>query len=327
MENRVRPVFILSAPRTGSTLLQRILGVHSQINEHGEIALLLPFLYTLRLDGVNAEYGHSYVHRATELFCEALPDKVDGYLRRVRELMENLYNDASIEGTKYFVDKTPSYALIAEEVISLFPDAKFIVLWRNPLATIASAAKVWSGGRRGWKLSPLHKLITTGLLNLIEASQKHKDRICFVRFEDLVASPEAELRKIMAYLGLDYEADMIKNFSQIQRDKKMGDPIGAKKYKSISREPLEEWKKNLAGLLRKVWCRRYLKWLGKDNLSTMGYDLEELLKELNAIPTRYRGLLTDCRSMIYDVLALKFKKRLWRKHDNNWENSIRKIGN
>jgi len=107
----------------------------------------------------------------------------------------------------------------------------------------------------------------------------------------------------------------------------MGDPLGAKKYKSISREPLEEWKKNLAGLLRKVWCRRYLKWLGKDNLSTMGYDLEELLKELNAIPTRYRGLLTDCRSMIYDVLALKFKKRLWRKHDNNWENSIRKIGN
>jgi len=308
VKNRVKPVFILSLPRTGSTLLQRILASHSQISSNGEFWLLLPFLYTLRKNGVRTEYGHRFVHRATGCLCEAIPDKVDGYLRRIRELMDNLYNDASTEGTTYFVDKTPAYVLIAEEVIRLFPDAKFIVLWRNPLAIIASAVEAW-GGRR-WNISEVYNLITQGLINLIEASQKHKDRICFVRYEDLTVSPEVELRKIMAYLDLDYEADMIKNFSQIQLKKIMGDPLGAKKYKSISRESLEAWKKTLAGLLRKVWCRRYLKWVGKNNLSIMGYDLEELQQELNNIPIRYRGIFRDCRSMVFEKIKIKFWKRI-----------------
>ena len=59
----VKPIFLICSPRTGSTLLQRILASHSKISSEGETHLLLPLLYAIRKEGVYSEYNHQQTFR------------------------------------------------------------------------------------------------------------------------------------------------------------------------------------------------------------------------------------------------------------------------
>src|SRR5688500_15750036 len=62
------PLFLLSLPRSGSTLAQRILAAHEAIATASEPWILLPYLYTLRERGAYAEYNHRVLVRAVEDF-------------------------------------------------------------------------------------------------------------------------------------------------------------------------------------------------------------------------------------------------------------------
>src|SRR5665213_3086127 len=54
----VRPIFIFSISRSGSTLLQRVLAAHPEVATVSEPWLLLPFVYSMRTEGVIADYVH-----------------------------------------------------------------------------------------------------------------------------------------------------------------------------------------------------------------------------------------------------------------------------
>ncbi len=81
----------------------------------------------------------------------------------------------------------------------------------------------------------------------------------------------------------------------------MGDPTGAKRYSTLSSEPEQKWRTTLANPLRRAWCRRYLSFLGPERLATMGYDLDRLLGELDALPPSRDSLATDLRRFVVDV--------------------------
>lgn len=219
-------------------------------------------------------------------------------------------------GLLFFLDKTPFYDLISNDILDLFPDAKVIVLWRNPLAAIASAVELW-GGEQKWQLFLVSETMTQGLVNLVDTTLKYSSRICILQFESLISNPESEIKRITDYLGLNYEPNMIASFTKINLEGKMGDPIGTKKYNTISREPMEKWKKTMAGPLRKAWARRYLKWLGRKRIEQMGYDIETLLCDLDAIPTKYTNLPSDCYEMLRDTLKIK-AKQVFLNRINRW---------
>ena len=58
------PVFLFSLPRSGSTLVQRLIAGHPQVATTSEPWILLPLLYTVRRPGAYTEYGHCVVFRA-----------------------------------------------------------------------------------------------------------------------------------------------------------------------------------------------------------------------------------------------------------------------
>src|SRR5206468_7765156 len=91
----VRPVFVLSLPRSGSTLLQRMLASHPEIATSSETWLLLPQLYALRPHGAQAEYGHRTAARAVQDFCSVLPGGQDAYIAEVRRSVLALYELAA----------------------------------------------------------------------------------------------------------------------------------------------------------------------------------------------------------------------------------------
>lgn len=317
------PLFIFSLPRAGSTLLQRILSAHDRISTVAEPWVLLPLMYTLRREGMYAEYSHRALVAAIEDFCKELPGGQDAYRDEMRGFVTRLYARASREGAAYFLDKTPRYHLIADEVIKTFPGAKFIFLWRNPLAVTASIMETWNAGK--WDLYRWKVDLYDGTANLVKTWQANSTKALSVRYEDLLESPEETCGRIFDYLGLEFKKEILVKFSGVNLSGRLGDETGVKKYKSLNSEPLDKWKKTLLNPIRKTWSANYLKWLGPERLSAMGYELDTLLAELKATPFSMSRVPSDaarlCAGALYswgEPVIMRDKLRMlpkfWRVH-------------
>ncbi len=288
---RITPIFLFSLPRSGSTLTQRILATHAEIETVSEPWILLPFLYTRRRDGVYTEYGHRVAYEAIEDFCEGLPGGDEQYLAEIKEFTLRLYERRSHENARYFLDKTPRYHLVSAEIMRLFSDARFIFLWRNPLAIVASIIETWGKGR--WNLFEFEIDMFEGLDRLVATYRESPDRAYSIRYEDLTAGGAAAWEKLFGQLGLRFDEAQMARFDEVSLPGRMGDQTGRKAYDALSQEPLDKWKKVLASPLRKWWCRRYLRWIGEDRLRVMGYESAALLRELDSIPARPGTVISD----------------------------------
>ena len=307
----VQPLFLFSLPRTGSTLAQRILASHAAVTTASEPWILLPYLYTLRERGSYAEYGHSTMVAAVQDFCQELPQGADDYLSEMRHFILRLYAKAAQPDATYFLDKTPRYHLIVEDVIRLFPEGKFIFLWRNPLAIVASIMETWAHGN--WNLYAFEVDLFQGLSNLAAAYRRHAGEACAVRYEDLVANPESEWQRVFAYLDLPFDSDLLSKFTEVRLNGRMGDHTGTMMYQRVSEDPLDKWRQTLVNPLRRSWCRRYLRWIGQQRLELMGYDLDQLLHDLDSTPSSTRFLASDLLRNAYGLVQGALKSRVMKR--------------
>jgi len=295
----IKPIFIFSLPRSGSTLAQRILGSCDEVATTAEPWLLLPFLYTLKGEGSFSEYSHLNSVNAIGDFINELPNGKNDYIHEMHDFVLRLYSKASNDNAVYFLDKTPRYHLIAGDVVNMFPEGKFIYLWRNPLAIIASIMETWGKGK--WNLYRFKIDIYDGLSELLLSFDAKENNCLSVQYEELVQNPRSSWEKICDYLGVVFEESMLDGFGEVKLKGIMGDPTGVKDYQSVSTKPLEKWKKTLANPIRKIWCRRYLNWIGEERISKMGYDISQLHSELDRIPTSYHNFFSDCVRVIFGI--------------------------
>jgi hypothetical protein len=225
-------------------------------------------------------------------FIRELPNGKQDYLSAIRLAVNELYQKAAKnKDARYFLDKTPRYTLIANEIVEIFPDGKFIILWRNPLAIIGSIIETWGDGK--WNLSTYKVDLCDGLANLIHCYQSHSKKVLPIQYESFLRSPEKELSRIAEYLELKLDPGVLENFSQVSFSGKFGDLTGVKNYRAFDTAPLEKWKTVINNPLRKMWCRRYLRWLGEERLKIMGYDLNELLHEIDSTEMSLRNVCSD----------------------------------
>jgi hypothetical protein len=296
----LKPLFIFSLPRSGSTLLQRVLASHSQISSRAEPWVMLPFIYPLKKYGVYAEYSHQLMHQALIEFIASLPNGKQDYLESISLAMLTLYQKAAAEDAEFFLDKTPRYALISNEIIEMFPDGKFIFLWRNPLSIVASIIETFGGGR--WNIYLFKIDLFDGMSNLIDSYEKHANQVHAVRYEDFLNHPDEELSSLAEYLKIELNDDLLQCFSKVDLNGSMGDQIGVKDYQAVTKSPIDKWKTVINNPLRKIWCRRYLHWLGKKRLATMGYSLESLLDEVDACNNSFCSFTSDMFSFFYGII-------------------------
>jgi hypothetical protein len=293
----IEPIFIFSVPRSGSTLVQRIIAAHEGVATVSEPWLVLPHAYTFRPRGVNAEYPHPLLVNAIEDFCAELPGGREDYRRALRECILGLYEKAIDGEARYFLDKSPPYCLVSEEIMSLFPEGKFVFLWRNPLSVVASIIETWEP----WRPTMFRDDLFIGLPRLVAAYASNRHRAHAVRFEDLVGGDEQRWKLLMDYLEIEFKPETLDRFADVKLNGRMGDPTGPKRYSSLSPEPEQKWKSTLANPLRKAWCRRYLSFLGAARLATMGYDQQQLLRDIDAQPLGTNALLPDLGRLVEDV--------------------------
>ncbi len=286
-----RPLFLLSLPRSGSTLVQRVLAVHDEVATAPETWLMLPQIYAMRERGMFAEYGHTPASRAIREFADRLPGGRADYDEELRRFVLALYARATAGAGRYFLDKTPRYHFVADDLFRIFPDAKVVFLWRNPLAVVASITETWGRGR--WNVGRWRNDLFDGVANLVAAYEANADRAHAVRYEDLVGEDPAAWRELFEYLELSFDPSMLKEFRSVDLRARMGDPTGTVRYDTITAESIERWRTTLRTPVRKRWCRSYLGWIGEARLSAMGYEAAELIEALDAVPPTAHRLPSD----------------------------------
>ena len=305
------PIFLFSLPRSGSTLSQRIIGSHSDVATANEPHFLIPMFYALKDNDVRSTYNHFYSAQAIQDFCGYLPNGVNDYYEELHELALHLYAKAAPHKAKYFLDKTPKYHLISEEIIRIFPEAKIIFLWRNPLAIISSIIETWGGGE--WNVYHFKIDLFQGLDNLVNSFKKHAGQAYAFHYEDALLNPVETWRKVFTYLDLPFDPAVLTKFSQVHLTGRITDPNSSMaEFQTINQQPLEKWKKVVNTPMRIAWCQNYLKWIGQERLSVMGYDLETLLAELHSLPVSWHHLGKDIYKIplgkAYHVLELQLMK-------------------
>ena len=139
-----------------------------------------------------------------------------------------------------------------------------------------------------------------------------------IDFESLIQSPEASIKAILSYLDLEYEAGMLDHFKDEMLEGKMGDP-GRFQSWQINSEPLEKWKNCFNTSFRKFYAGHYLNCLGTDTLRGLGYELDDLKKQLNDIDVTGFGSIMDpaylCLTMLFRILDPKiFTHKFRQKH-------------
>ena len=307
----LQPVFILSLPRSGSTLLQRVLATHPAISTASEPWLLLPLFYARRADGSTSEYHQTDSAAAINDFIDTLGSEQD-YYQAVAEFALSLYRSSAGQDAAYFLDKTPRYHLIIPELIQTFPEAKFIFLWRNPLAVAASMMSTWSGGN--WNLHRFEIDLYEGIENLVSASKQLGDNCFSLNFEQLVSDPDAVYPKLFEFLGLSSDAANYSSFSEVKLDGRMGDPTGIHRYQKIESATRDNWRGLFNNPVRRRWAQKYLDWVGADRLRYMGYDRKELESSITNGPASLRRLFTDTGRIIFrKVMPTPEQKELYRR--------------
>jgi hypothetical protein len=291
----IRPIFVFSAPRSGSTLLQRVLAAHSHIATASEPWLLLPLLSPLYGELPAPGARDPLIHEALEDFTAELPHGAGDYRAAVHDCAIALYSRAADGDATYFVDKTPLYHLVVDEIFATFPEARFLFLFRNPLSVVASCAELFDGGR--WEVARYHAALFESFTYLAPSAVRYGDRSLIVRFEDLIGKGEAPWRRIFDYLELSWEPEVVEQFSLVELHGRKGDPFSINRYAALSQEPLEKWRSTLCNPVRRAWCARYLHWLGHERLAAMGYDLDDLQRQLAATPRCWERTVEDASLM------------------------------
>lgn len=285
-------IFLMSLPRSGSTLLQRMLATLPEIHTVSEPWLLLPLSSTLQNKHTLAMYNHEFASNAIEDFIQTLPNKHRDFYEAIEKFILSLYFNASFkDSAKYFLDKTPRYYMIVKFLSDVFPSAKFIFLFRNPLEVLASI--LFAQLKNRFLINPHYVDLFYGPQALVEGYHKTKDRSIKINYHDLVNSPDSELERICSFLHIPYDASMSKKFVNIIFKGRLGDQTGIKEYNSISTAPSDKWKTVLNTNYRKKFAKKYIKKMGDPILSVFGASTAELLKEIDKIQNIRSGSIID----------------------------------
>ncbi|MCA2180229.1 sulfotransferase [Nonomuraea glycinis] len=196
------PVFIISPVRSGSTLLRAILNAHSALHAPHEL-----HVRRLRVD-----FGTSLAQKAMAALGHNQADLEHLLWDRV------LHRELHRSGKRFIVDKTPANAFAHERIATCWPDARFVFLLRHP-ASIATSWHEASPDKRTPEEAALDAL------RYMKAVQRAKAALpgLTVRYEDLSADPERVTREICAFLGLDWEPQMLSYGEQTVIQKGLGD--------------------------------------------------------------------------------------------------------
>jgi len=281
-----RLVFLIGAPRSGTTLLARMLSAHSLIYGRAEPHLITPIAHLGYFGKVQkAPYDQNNVEQAIREIVAEIPRHEEGYLDALRAYTDSIYAqlmEAAPAGRRLFLDKTPAYALVLPFLTRLYPHAKYVVLTRHPLAVLSSYVESFFDGdyRVALAHNPVLQRYVPELARLVrERPVAH----VWVKYEELVRDPETHFRRVCEYLDVPYEEQAISYGESGEAFKGLGDPTGVARHTRPVTASVSKWAAEIASdpdTLALV--SRVLDELDPADLETLGYPREGIVEQLRA---------------------------------------------
>jgi hypothetical protein len=205
-----RPFFVVGCPRSGTTLVRTILDGHSRLSIPPESHFVLALSRrgrrgTATLDDILAHpefaaWGadEQTLRRSVERAAPA------NYPELVSAVFEWY---AESQGKPRWGDKTPGYVSYLPQLLRMFPDAQFVHLLRDGREVVASLSEQAWGPKRPvigalwWR-----RKVSAGRR---AGHRLGADRYLELRLEDLIADPETKVNEVCAFLGEEFEPDML----------------------------------------------------------------------------------------------------------------------
>jgi uncharacterized protein (TIGR03032 family) len=262
-----RPIIIVAAPRSGSTLLFETLSKSPSVfTIGGESHYIIE-----RIDKLNPENRN---FESNQLTAEDADSKTIQELRAsfFAQLHDRNGNTAKAKSHPVrMLEKTPKNALRIPFLNAVFPKAQFVYLYRNPRENISSIMDAWRSNRfntypnlPGWKnklkwsllLTPEWQKHSGAPVENIAADQwvkAHsmmldaletipKERICAVNYEEFIKNPKLEIEKICQFAGIDW-------------DQNLENGLALSKHTLTKPDP-NKWKKNEKELNKVLACTK-----------------------------------------------------------------------
>ncbi|MFW6295646.1 MAG: sulfotransferase family protein, partial [Halothece sp.] len=234
------PVIVVGLPRSGSTLLTRVL------NETSKLFIVNDFYYLQYIDSVD---GFDSVNQeSTQEFAKAILKKIKSRIEREdspelecglyfsvedEEKLEQYVEELCQEGTYTWyellekimsysaslLDKTtwgyntPQDFLHIDRLEKHFPEAKFIYMMRDPRSVLRSYKNVQSNGYHDKRrYHPIIQALAWRTAMRSFTSRKNADNCMLIRYEDFTTNPDVELRRIGDFLGMSFQEIDINQF-------------------------------------------------------------------------------------------------------------------
>ena len=286
MNKKVTPVFLFSLLRSGSTMLLKVLSAHAKISSVSEPYLMLPFCYANKNSGVIAQYSHLLASYGIRNVIQNLPNKEEDYYKFLREFTSNIYTSLCRNNEIYFLDKTPLYFYIIEDIVKIYPNAKFIFLFRNPVQIYASTLTTFSRNRF-FRIYRQKNELVLGPELLAKGYKAIKEKAYALTYEDFVMNPKEQLSKVLEYLELDFDQNMLTQYNQQDLRGGRGDPTGIKAYSSIRPDSLSKWKTVFDTPFRKKLLLNYVKGIPDIFFEVSEYSKNEIIDEIKSIKVHY----------------------------------------
>ncbi|HEY4128924.1 MAG TPA: sulfotransferase [Gammaproteobacteria bacterium] len=230
------PIFVLGMPRSGTTLLEQMLAGHSQVRAGGE----LPYM-----PEIARSMGIAWGSRG-----EASPgsdEQVTADLRRAIAEYTEATRTAQMN-TARFTDKLPGNFMFIGLIHLMFPAASIIHCRRDPVDTcLSNYQRLYSSD-----VPYSYDLAELGQYHrLYQQLMRHWEtvlppgRILDVDYEAMVANSEHELRRVLAFCGLEYEASCL-DFQNVSRGVSTASSVQVRK--PLYDTSVHRWKRYAADL-------------------------------------------------------------------------------
>jgi hypothetical protein len=224
-----RPIFIVSTPRSGSTLLFETLVRAPALFTTGEEShRRIEMIGDLHPRNRGWTSNRLLAEEATSPLVDALADNFYPYLR-------DRSGDQAV-GPVRMLEKTPKNALRVPFFAAAWPDSIFVYLYREPRQTLASMIEAWSTGRfrtypglPGWVGQPWSLLLVPGWRELVgrplpevvaaqwaittdilvsDLEELPKGRARTLEYDRFVDDPQGAMERLTASLGLGWDQQL-----------------------------------------------------------------------------------------------------------------------
>jgi Sulfotransferase family len=175
-------------------------------------------------------------------------------------------------GKARFGDKTPPYVHHIEDLLAVWPDARFVVMVRDGRDVAVSVRPLPFGPNNAWAAADWW---ARGIRAGAEAQRAHPREVITVRYEDLVADPAIQVRRICDFLDLAYHDDMLA-IDQADRSKIVADQAAwfPTLWNGVNASAVGRWRTEMSVAERQVFES-----VAGEELRALGYECDSAASE------------------------------------------------